>query len=510
MDRITLKFNDTETVLVCQPVEAELWDLSGWASETSGDYEYFFNSPVDIESIPLGNQPKVLAYGTYRIYLKNGMYLYARYEEDKQVGDVVYHDYITTSGMYNADGTSVGTPIGTSGANYTNAAIAAIEYPYDDEVYAGFVIRSLDSDYGDVFLLNEAMYGDSVTDEPYDTGPEDPVPGGYGLFNRDTDEVGLSDIPPNLLPFGNGFNFYEISPAALKDFTDFLWGKDEGIWNMLWNRFQNYKFNPIGAIVACQAIPSEFMPEGVDSTSIKLAGTRVGPIGGTLKVIGTQCVDYTIGSIAIPDFSGTWLDFKGVTIQVHVPFCGVANIDPIYCMGGSIRVTYRCDLCTGNVTAHIFCTNFSGHTELIQSLSGSCSYGVPLTGHDDGTVEMMGKALNGFTSAAGSASPVGVAGSVLSTGWDLLTQKETTTVVGNMAGSSAYTSNLNCYAIISFAEPSNPDYYTALRGRPSDIGATVGSFSGWTVFSDVIVQGLGEDEEEDREIEALLKGGIIV
>ena len=92
-----------------------------------------------------------------------------------------------------------------------------------------------------------------------------------------------------------------------------------------------------------------------------------------------------------------------------------------------------------------------------------------------------------------------------------LTQKQSTEIVGNMAGSGAIVTNLSLYAELVYSEPSNPDHYTALRGRPSDIGGRVGDFTGFTIFSDVHADSIaGATAEEKAEIEQILKQGVYV
>jgi hypothetical protein len=208
------------------------------------------------------------------------------------------------------------------------------------------------------------------------------------------------------------------------------------------------------------------------------------------------------------------MDYTATSVIMHLPFIGRIPIDPIYCVGGGITILYRCDTCTGNIAAMILATNRSGRRECIMTASGNCAYSVPITGHDDGMVEMIGSnastIINGIKIGAASLATGKVQGSAGDFKNPLM-QKQTTDIVGNMAGSGAIVTNLSLYAEILYSEPSNPDHYTQLRGRPSDIGGTVGDFSGFTIFSDVHADAIaGATDEEKREIEQTLQRGVYV
>lgn len=504
MDRLKIKMGIT--TLYLPMVDLGNITMSGlaWQHYTSGSYEWYC-APAgfffDISPYSAGFPD--LQYGGYHITLENGMYINCT-KVDNGAADNIGFD-----GMYFEDGTSIG---GISGQNFNNVAknesqiFGVIGY-YQNKEWIGIAFR-LDSDaiIAIPFMMSGSMTEDSMQ-EPYDIGPEDPTQGGWGSWDRSSDEVTQNTTPSTIAPLSSGMTAYKISAGALQTFTSFLWGSNESLWTALWGRYANYRFNPIGAIIGCHGLPSDVMPTGTAATMVRLAGTFLGPIVSGLYTISTQFVDVSY-SMDLPEFYGSWMDYQCVKIILHVPFCGICVIDPAYCAGGGITVLYRFDVLTGNCTAFVNARNRAGRTECIQQLGGNAAYAIAITGHDDGVVQALGSAtqtLGGGIATAVSGVPM-VSGSP-----SMAPQREQTTITGNLSGSSAATTNLNLYAEIVYTEPSNPQYYTQLRGRPADIGLTVGSFSGLTIFQDVETDGIARaTDTEKREIQRLLKEGVII
>lgn len=507
MDRIQVKIDGTAITL--PTVDASgIIDLTGWTERGAGDKVYYWADPASTSGLAL--LPGVsLGFGSYNIAFDNGVYMSLEYLAN--YGE--YENYISYAGMYNDDGTGIGTPVGSSGGGYDNLQIIGLVLHSGEFVYYGFaLIKADDTDYMQAFLCNDAIY-DGSTVEPYEEGPQAPTQGGWGSWDRSTDQVGVSPIPANVMPFGNGVNMYKINAAAFHSFSSFLWGSDESLWTALWGRYTNFKYNPVGCIIACFALPDEFIPSGTSTTRIAIAGTSLHPIGGTCQAVGTQFIDATY-TLDIAEFYGDWMDYEQTRIVLHLPFIGTISIEPIYCVGGGISVTYRCDVSTGNVTAFVVCTNRDGRAECIYTANGNASYNVPVTGHDDGVVEMIGQNLQSIVSGVKTGAASLITGKVQGAAPSFVTPigKETSTqIIGNHAGSGAITDQLTLYAELVYTEPSQPDYYTQLRGRPADIGGRVGDFSGFTIFSEVHADAIaGATDAEKLAIESALREGCYI
>lgn len=507
MERLRIKVGVTQTQLVLPILNIGTFNPGQgmtWTCHVSGDFEWYCAEAgvfFDLSNFEI--YMASLPYGGYHITLENGMYINCTKLED--VDDV---DDISIDGIYKADGTPIG---GVSGMNHNNipkgrSKIFAISARYNNKTWIGIGFF-LDGTtiIATPYLCNGEMTDDSLQ-EPYDDTGLDPDPNGWGTWDRSTDEVGAGDTPSSVMPFGSGVNMYHISNTALHTLENYFWGSNETIMSALWGRFTNHFYNPFSGVMSIHLLPTDFFPTGTSVAGVHVSGTFLPITGDTCNSVNTQFIDAS-WSMDLPEFYGDYMDYTAVKIVLHIPFCNILTLDPAYCAGGSIEVLYRCDVCTGNVTAFVLATNRDGRTECVSTLGGNCAYSIPVTGHNDGSVEFMGKAaqsIAGGVATAFTGTPMGGAG---------LPElpKETTQISGNMSGNSAITTNLQLYAEIIYTEPSNPDHYTDLRGRPSDIFGTVGSFTGYTIFSDVRADGIaGATDAEKAEIERLLKEGVII
>lgn len=351
--------------------------------------------------------------------------------------------------------------------------------------------------------------------------------GGEGVIDRSTDNITLPTMPDKLSPFnlagGRGTHVYIIDGEAFDSLTGYFWGVDNSLFVSLWNKWQNLRFNPAAAVLACHALPSAFTPFGdTDISQIYLAGTSLAPIAGYCRAVtSSQFIQYPASPVyhsldGLIDFT----DFAGVEIIVHVPFCGRCVVPVSACMGGvgsdgeyhsgGIAVVYRCDILTGNLCAFVLCRDRNNHTACVQTLTGNCAYQIPVTGNDNGAGHILG-ALTSTAVGAVTGNVGAVVSGAAALGFD--TAQRNTAIIGNHGGSAGILTNLQCYFEITYTEYSNPAAYSEVRGRPSDLGGTVASqdgiaYSGLTIFENAHVHDIRCTPEERAEIEALLKEGV--
>lgn len=345
--------------------------------------------------------------------------------------------------------------------------------------------------------------------------------GGYGTYDNTSDNVGNSSKPVVSMPLGAGYHGYVITPATYNRISSQLWGVDQNYFKALWSKFQNFKFNPIAGIINCVRIPKQLMPTAAGTTRIQLAGTVLSS-STTGITIQDALSDYTVTfpSSWFAEYYGSFMDYTQDTqIILHVPFCGTMEIPPYVVIGGGLSVNFRCDVFSGNVCAIILTTDRNGNSCAIASMTGNCAYPVPFSGNDNGMGDKLQALQQYYSGAIGGAGgvlsgDVGAAASgidkMLGAGYTAVLARHSTFTAGQHGGSVAICTNLNCYVEIRRSAASQPAYYDALRGRPSDIGTTVSSFSGYTVFSEFHADIAGATAEEKAEIESLMREGVII
>lgn len=332
-----------------------------------------------------------------------------------------------------------------------------------------------------------------------------------------------------VFPAGSGLHMYLVSPTELSAFVNFLWAKGtagQSAFDIggLWERWKNYKFNPIAGVLSLHRIPSEMLAAPGTASNIELAGmtfdgseimgglTISAPSYDSLGTIyGASC-----GVISIPRPYGSFSDFSRTTVTVYFPFCGTLEIDPALCIGGSIECYYQCDNVNGNLAVQIITTSMYGKKQVAGVMTGNCAYKLPITGNDNGTSSILGSLISSVGSIA-SINPSGL----LTSGLKMLTAPKTTLVSGDVSGNVGYLGCLEGFVQVRYGVylstvgdvPQSGEQsqgYNSSIGRPSGVTGYVHEFSG---YSELICHADSIDwatDEERAEIEEICRTGIIV
>ena len=421
---------------------------------------------------------------------------------------------------------------GTSGTAAGYRTMCAIAFTVE-----GLPFLAVGWDRNGVFQLTLAFSENLLGSRAFSQqgGPDTP-PGdgadanaGWGAYDFDS-PGGLGSSMPSSpsLPVsenGRGLHAYTMDAAAYQVLGDALWGVGDSGSSIafadMWQKWQNYKFNPTAGIISCIRLPDVFTPDrtGLTDTNIKLSGTWAVKGGQFASISGCKPADVSpisadVLSCSIPEQYGSWLDYDGgIEITLDLPFCGRMQIDPSACVGGGVSVQYRCDPCNGNCASFVFTTDRNGVTQLYNVAYGNCAFQVPLTGHDDGQVQMLGSFAGSAAALAGAAaSPALAASAVVGAATTMMMRRETTQTVGAPSGSVAYVGNVSPTLIISYAHPvkSPGTLYADTEGQPCEYGGTIGSYTGFTIMHNVHAEIPAASAEEKEEIERLLESGVFL
>lgn len=345
---------------------------------------------------------------------------------------------------------------------------------------------------------------------PYHNGPSPGDPsgsGGYGPGIPDGDGVLNDGAKPGIFPVGAGLHIYNITNSQFASLSQYLWGRQSSVFDPggFWDRWKNYKFNPIAGVLSLHHIPLEFLPTG-STAPLAIAGTDFPEIQP--MVIGDQWQKYTFDAVDIPEAIQYFADYCGVSASIYLPFCGTTNIPVSAFVGGSLQVEYWCDVVSGNCCASVIATDRGGIQQVIANCTGNCAYVLPVTGNDNGMSKIVGTLENAALSAL-SANPMGVAAAGIQLA--LGTEQHHTAVSGSMSGNSGYAAPQKIILTIEY--PVNiqaPDEYNSIIGRPSAAGGVVGDYAGYTEF---VIDGAEIIEAttiEQDEIANALRSGVFV
>lgn len=381
-------------------------------------------------------------------------------------------------------------------------------------------------------MVSKNMFGSKAFTQQ--GGPDTP-PGsgadansGWGTYDYSSELVQGSATPtaPSLpiSTSGHGIHAYTLNKAAYEVISEKLWGVGDSsagiaVSGDLWQRWQNYRFNPTAGILSCVKLPTVFTPVRtlLSDTFVRIAGTTIGnqytPITGCKEADCTP-IEYEALNVSIPEQFGSYLDYDGgMEITLVLPFCGRMQLDPSACVGGGVRVLYKCDPTNGNVAAFVYVTGREIAEQLYQTATGNCAQQIPMIGHDDGQIQMLGTLAAdglGIASSMIAGNPIGVASGVLGAASAVMQRQEATQVVGSYAGSVNYISNVCCYLIVSKSHAVKSPYYDDTIGRPNDYGHKVGDYAGFTVFHNIDVDIPDATAAERDMIAQLLEGGVIL
>lgn len=388
----------------------------------------------------------------------------------------------------------------------------------------GIAITNYDSSTGVTYSLVwfsiNCFRAGTVT--PYDNDqPEtqtgDDGSGGIGNGLKPPDDTPPSDTHTWVTtPLGHGINAWAVGEVAVGSLMDFLWGRgSSNAFDVggLWQKWLNYKFNPIGAIISLHKLPNELSLSGSVS-NISLAGFT---FDGSASVAGVTIGGNSIGSglstaflyaeSATLDFPyGSYKDFARTSVELYVPYCGTMQIDPSVCIGGKISLTYQCDNITGELAVQVGTTNRWGQYQTIGVMTGNCAYKVPLTGNDNG----VGANISAWSGALSAVVGGNVTGAI-SAGAEFAGIQHRTQISGEIRGNVGILAHQTAFVQITYGRYLDTvGNYNDNLGRPSYCSGKVRDFSG---FSQLIVHADAIDfatEAERREIESVMRNGVLI
>ncbi|MBO5706820.1 MAG: hypothetical protein J6S05_07495 [Bacteroidaceae bacterium] len=337
------------------------------------------------------------------------------------------------------------------------------------------------------------------------------INGGYGEY---TDTQEDPPIPAAVQPFANsspdgyGLHVYRIDNAQYEAVQAALWGSG-GVASSLWNKWVNYKFNPIASIIACHYLPSSLLPVITPPNLQQLRAGGCAIVNSGVEYLNSKTtVTETFAARDIPRFFSNHLAYTPYShYQLFLPFCGWIEIPADRLRGGAIEVVYRCDIITGNVCAFVNCMDADGRVTQYTA-TGNAALSVPVTGNDNGTGAAVG-AISGLALGLLTGNAAGIAAGAAGAALSVSGAQHTTQQAGQYGGSIAAMGQLNILLVCTQPIQQDTERARDLRGLVTYVDATIEDLAGtgYTECAEVRADGIGTDAEKAR-IEEILKGGV--
>ena len=366
-------------------------------------------------------------------------------------------------------------------------------YLYDKTQWWGGTVASMPA----LLRLIGMSPGPDPTQDPYNTGGTTEVGGGDGDFNNNSDSIDIPSLPTLTVSDTGFITLFNPSKTDLQALASYMWSNplfDLSAWKKIFA-------DPMNAILGLSIVP-------VDVPSSITATVKVGNIstGITMPVASTQYVTVDCGSIQVKEFWGGYLDYSPYTkADLYLPYCGIHAIDIDDIMGKTVNVVYHIDILSGACCVYVKCD-----TAILYTFIGQCSSSIPITGDNWTNV------INGVLSAAvsvgsmvatgGATAPMAVPQLASTVTNNLKPAIEKSGAMGGTGGLLAYQYP---YLIITRPRQALPEDQNKFMGYPSFVTVELSTLKGYTEVEHVHLENIGATDSELKEIETLLKNGVI-
>lgn len=335
------------------------------------------------------------------------------------------------------------------------------------------------------------------SDDPYGDDGYSEGAGGNGNLDGTGDDI---DIPglPTLSATDTGFiTLFNPSLTQLKNLASYMW---TGLFDV--DTLRKLFADPMDCILGLSLVPVAVPNGGTREVSVGNISTGI-----SMTIAARQFVEVDCGSINVNEYWGAYLDYEPYTkAEIYLPYIGTHPIAIDDIMGKTVKVVYHVDIMSGSCTAYVKCGG-----SVLYSFIGQCSLSIPVTGND--WTNVINGALNIATSigtmvATGGASAPTGASDIAATAINSL--KPSIEKSGSMSGTGGMMAVQTPYLILTRPRQALPQNQNKFMGYPSFITSNLSALSGFTVMEHIHLHGISATDDEIREIESLLKEGVIL
>lgn len=332
--------------------------------------------------------------------------------------------------------------------------------------------------------------------------------GGYGTYDDTSDTYPtppniLNDTYKNIFGTGAGLSVYALSNAEYHTFLTNIYNPT------FFQTWENTIFNPTNGIYSCIRVPFTQSNLTLDSVStVSISHTNFAMTTNRITngfVYDEQIDDGHTEIYNVNEYFGSYLDYAPyTTAELIIPFYGSISLDINEIMGGSVKITRRCNYLNGDFTVFVQCTNRFGISNT-HTYSGNAAFTLPIVSGDTGMLNKMLDAVAGVVNGL-----AGNVGGAISKTWDAFNEGGNVQENQRFSGGAGWMATRNFYLIIRRVCQSNPENYTKENGRQADEFVKFSDLQGYTEVSAVdlkFTNGKITSAEID-EINNLLKQGV--
>ena len=335
---------------------------------------------------------------------------------------------------------------------------------------------------------------DTVVNPDMDSSIKDAISssGSTGSDTPNPPDTGDGNSPTIVPPVGKASSLWSIYNPTLEQVNQF------GSWLWSSNFVEQLKklfSDPMQAIIGLHKVYSPVQTSGQGTIKCGYLDSGV-----PSKLVSEQYITVDCGSVDLQEYFGNVFDYPPYTeVSIYLPFIGIRHLDPSDVMRSTISVKYRIDVLTGACLAEVNVQrDAAGGT--LYTFSGDAAVRYPVS---SGSYMGIVSGLIGVTTSVVSGNLLPALGGVTR----LHTNVERS---GSFTGNSGAMGSKVPYLIISRPQTAMADKFETLSGYPSNTYTLLSDCKGFTQVKYCHVENLSATETEKKEIERLLKEGVIL
>ncbi len=471
-------------------------------------------SPNTTPSDPKGQTDQLWYYGGLDGYYANYTYIYNNYRFfgsiAQQGGEHTRNPDIATNSR--EDGRSYGQM--ETAANDGNWVWASVDgYLVTDEgnlISPEPITVDPEPEPTTEFSVNVTItcVPESTGDNPYEPGGDAEPGGGGGTYDNVSDVIPRPPLPEIGIADGTFMAMFNPSQSELKDLADALF--DTTIWTEAYRQIFG---SPIDYIVSLTIAPLQ-PPITDEPVEFSLGASPFANI--SMYQITQQYVEVNCGTITIPEYWKAFLDYEPYSsIQIFLPYVGYRDLSPSEVLNKPLNVRYYIDLLTGACIAFVE----SDGTTLYQ-FDGNCLAQLPITAIQhtqimSGMISALGFGATALATKGlgmfGKAGDFMLWGSGASAASSVVNAaKPTVTHGGNLTANQGLLGIQKPYCILRRPRQAIASEQNAFAGYATWYRSPNFLFTqGFTKVAEIHLENVPATEWEIREIERLLKEGVI-
>ena len=361
--------------------------------------------------------------------------------------------------------------------------------------------------FGDYDTSKDLLETEQDPTNPYAYDGNSGIGGGDGDF-VDQDYKDPADFAslPTIDAADLGFcTIYNPSKAQLKALASFMWSNSFDL-----DTYKKLFSDPMESIIGLAIVPVAPSIGGAKNVQFGIIDS-----GLSMSYCTSQFVKKNMGSCYVGSFANSFLDSTPYTkVSIYLPCIGIQQLSADDVIGHTLEVEYNIDILSGACCAMI---KVSGRG-VLYSYNGSCISNIPLSAinfsasiqNAISTVCSVAAIVAGIASGSAPISAMGAAGLASNAANAAINAKPSVQRSGSLGGSAGIMSILRPYLIIERPDVSVPANIAHHVGQTSNITTYLYNCSGFTMVDSVHLNGFNATSEELKEIDALLKQGVIL